>query len=50
MILDQNWADEKELKNIEKDIRKRLDQEVEQIRKDPWPTEKDLYTNIGVTK
>lgn len=50
MILDRQWASEEDLKAIEKDIRKRIDSEVEQIRKDPFPTEKDLYTHIGVTK
>lgn len=50
MILDQEWATEKELKAIEKEIRARIDSEVEQIRKDPFPTKADLFTEIGATK
>ena len=49
MILDQGWATEAELKSFEKDVRKRLEAEVAQIRNDPWPTEDDLYDHIGVT-
>lgn len=37
MILDQKWAAPEELKAIEKDIRKKIDTEVAQIRKDPYP-------------
>ena len=50
MLLDQGWADEKELKQFEKDIRKQLEEEVESVRNDPWPTEDDLYDHVGVTK
>lgn len=50
MILERKWASEEQLKEIEKDIRKRLDEEVEQIRKDPFPKPEELYTNIGTTK
>jgi len=50
MILEQKWSTAEELKAIEKTIRKRLDDEVTQIRKDPFPTEADLYTHIGATK
>ena len=50
MILEQKWSTAEELKAIEKTIRKRLDDEVTQIRKDPFPTEADLYTHIGSTK
>jgi len=50
MILERKWASEEQLKDIEKDIRKRLDEEVEQARKDPFPNKEELYTDIGVTK
>ena len=49
LILEAGWATADELKDFEKQTRKRLDAEVEQIRKDPFPTEADLYTQIGVT-
>ena len=50
MILERKWASEDELKSIEKSIRNRLDEEVEQARKDPFPNKEELYTDIGVTK
>lgn len=50
MILEQKWSTPEELKTIEKGIRKRLDEEVEQIKNDPYPTREDLYTHIGSTK
>jgi len=31
-------------------VRKRIDQEVEQIKLDPFPSVDQLYTDIGVTK
>lgn len=49
MILGQKWSTEEALKEIEKNIRKRLDEEVEQIRNDPFPDPKELYTEIGTT-
>lgn len=49
MLLEQGWATAEELKAFEKDVRKRLEAEVEQIRQDPWPTEEDLFNHIGVT-
>lgn len=50
MILEQGWAEAAELKQMEKDIRARLEGEAAKIRTDPVPTEADLYTHIGVTK
>jgi pyruvate dehydrogenase E1 component alpha subunit len=50
LILQQKWASEDQLKDIEKDIRRRIDDEVEQIRKDPFPPVEELYTDIGTTK
>ena len=50
MLIEQKWATAEELKAIEKTIRKRLDEEVEQARADPFPTRDDLYTHIGGTK
>ena len=49
MLLERDWATEAELKSFEKDVRKRLESEVAQIRNDPWPTEDDLYDHIGTT-
>ena len=49
MLLEFGWATEQELKDKEKEIRKRLDAEYEQAKKDPFPEEADLYTHVGVT-
>ena len=50
MLVAQKWATKEELKAMEKEIRKVLEAEVEQARKDPFPTREDLYTHIGGTK
>lgn len=49
-LLDNKMAEAAELKDIEKAIRKRIEAEVEQIRKDPFPPMSELYSDIGVTK
>lgn len=49
IILEHEWSTEAELKAFEKETRKRLDAEVEQIKKDPFPTKDDLYTHVGGT-
>ena len=46
LLLENKMADEKELKQIEKDIRKSIEEDVEKIKKDPMPEGDDLYTNI----
>jgi len=50
MLIEQGWATPEDLKAMEKEIRKALEAEVEQCRKDPFPTRDDLYTHIGATK
>lgn len=50
LILERKWATEESLKEIEKDIRRKIDNEVEEIRKDPYPAVEELYTHIGTTK
>lgn len=49
MLLEQNWADEKELKDYEKQVRRELDETVEKIKKDPFPGPEELYTDVGIT-
>lgn len=46
MLLDNSFATEKELKDIEKAIRKQLEDDVEKIKNDPQPGDEDFYTNI----
>ena len=48
LLLDNSWAQESELKEIEKKIRADIEADVEKIHKDPEPTPEDLYTNIGL--
>ena len=50
-MLDENsWATEPELKAIEKEIRKRIEADVEQLLKDPEPNFEDLYAHVNTTK
>jgi len=50
MILDNKLEDEEVLKNIEKEIKTKIEADVEKIKQDPEPTPEDLYTNIGTDK
>ena len=50
MLVENSWATEKELKAIEKDVRRGIDEDVERLLKDPEPTAADLYTHIGGSK
>jgi len=49
ILLDNKWAEEGELKAIEKDIRSKIEADVEKIKNDPEPTPEDLYTHVGTT-
>jgi pyruvate dehydrogenase E1 component alpha subunit len=49
LLLDNKWAKEDELKDIEKKVRAKIDEDVEKIKNDPEPTAEDLYTHVGVT-
>lgn len=48
LILENSWASEAELKEIEKKIRADIDADVEKIKQDPEPTPEDLYTDVGI--
>lgn len=45
-ILDNNVLDEGQLGAIEKKIKVKIEEVVEEIYKDPYPEEKELYTEI----
>ena len=45
-ILENDWATEAELKAIDKEIRKQVDQEVEKAKADEFPDNEELYDNI----
>jgi pyruvate dehydrogenase E1 component alpha subunit len=46
MILENKMAEDKELKKIEKDIRKTIEDDVEKIKKDPMPGDEEMYSHI----
>ena len=46
MLLDNKFAEEQELKDIEKKIRADIEADVEKIKNDPEPTPEDLYADI----
>jgi pyruvate dehydrogenase E1 component alpha subunit len=50
LILDNSWAAESELKDIEKKIRADIEADVEKMKNDSMPGPEDLYTNVGVGK
>ena len=47
LLLENSWAAESELKEIEKKIRADIEADVEKIKSDPEPSAEDLYTNVG---
>ena len=50
LLLENSWATEAELKDIEKKIRADIDADVEKIKQDPEPTPEDLYSHVGIGK
>ena len=49
MLIENSWATEKELKEIEKEIRASIEKDVEKLLTDPEPTAEDLYTHVAVS-
>jgi pyruvate dehydrogenase E1 component alpha subunit len=47
LLLENSWATEAELKEIEKKIRADIEADVEKMKNDPEPSPADLYTHIG---
>jgi len=48
IILDNSLATEKELKDIEKNIRANIEKDIEKIKTDPMPSINELYTHVYV--
>ncbi|GAB2280378.1 Pyruvate dehydrogenase E1 component subunit alpha-2, mitochondrial [Dionaea muscipula] len=48
LILAHDLATDKELKDVEKEVRKEVDQAIAQAKESPMPDTKELYTNIYV--
>eukprot|EP00347_Sterkiella_histriomuscorum_P003521 403363982 len=50
LLLENSWAAEAELKDIEKKIRADIEADVEKMKSDPEPTFEDLYAHVGTDK
>ena len=48
IIIDNKFATESDLKKWDKDIKKSLDKDIAQIKQDPVPGEKELYSHVGI--
>jgi pyruvate dehydrogenase E1 component alpha subunit len=46
IILDHSWSTEKELKDIEKNVRKNIDNDIKKAESDPFPAREELYTDV----
>jgi pyruvate dehydrogenase E1 component alpha subunit len=49
-LIESGAATEEELKNIEKDVRKEIDDAAEAAKNSPWPEPQDLYADVYVDK
>ena len=49
MLVENSWATEKELKEIEKSIRASIEADVAKLMNDPEPTAEELYTNVAAS-
>lgn len=47
LLLENSWATEAELKEIEKKIRADIEADVEKMKNDPEPTFEDMYSHVG---
>lgn len=50
MLVENSWATEKELKDIEKKIRAEIEADVATLMNDPEPTFEDLYSFVQTSK
>jgi pyruvate dehydrogenase E1 component alpha subunit len=50
MLIENSWATEQELKSIEKELRKSVEDDVAKLLNDPEPTPEDLYTHVTITR
>ncbi len=46
VILENSYATEKELKGIEREIREKMMKEIEEIKNEPYPDSKELFTEV----
>jgi len=50
MLVENSWATEKELKELEKEIRASISEDVKTLMNDPEPNFEDLYSNVTTSK
>jgi pyruvate dehydrogenase E1 component alpha subunit len=50
MLIENSWATEKELKEIEKSIRQDIENDVAKLLNDPEPTFEDMYSNVTLSR
>lgn len=50
MLVENSWATEKELKDIEKEIRASIEADVAKLLTDPEPTFEDMYNHVTLEK
>lgn len=50
MLIENSWATEVELKDVEKEIRKSIADDVERLLKDEEPNWDDMNKHVGVTQ
>lgn len=50
MLVENSWATEKELKEIEKQIRADIEADVAKLLNDPEPTFEDMYKHVQLSK
>jgi pyruvate dehydrogenase E1 component alpha subunit len=50
LVLNHKVATEEELKKLEKEVKNRIEEEIEKIRADPYPPVEELYNDIYVNE
>lgn len=50
MLMENNWATEKELKEIEKTIRQEIEADVAKLLSDPEPNFEDMYNHVTLSR
>ena len=50
MLIENSWATEKELKELEKKIRQEIEADVAKLLNDPEPTFHDMYNNVTISR
>lgn len=46
LLIENSWATEEELKDIDKEIKHKIDEDVEKIKNDPMPEPETLFSDV----